>query len=146
MTVVNRGDCNTHGVEISAAWKPLQWLKTYLSYSYLDSDIDQSGMAKNLLSWRTHFDFLKDVDIDFWLRYVDDVKASRAGMSGLVLYDIDAYLTLDLRLAWQIHDQLEFIAVGQNLLNNGHVEYIQETFIAPTETPRSFYCQFKWSF
>lgn len=146
LLVVNQGENNVRGFEISAVWQPAEWLKNDISYSYLDSDVQESGMAKNQVSLRTGIDLPNNVDVDFWLRYVDDVKASRSGPIGLELYDIDGHLSLDIRLAWQMNKRLEFSVVGQNLLESGHVEFVQEAFIEPTEIPRSFYAQFRYSF
>ncbi len=146
LLIVNQGDCNVSGFEISAVWQPLPWLQTDISYSYLDSNVQESGMVQNQVSLRTSIDLPNNVDVDLWLRYVDDDKANRSTSEGLLLYDIEDYLSLDLRLAWQMNERLELSVVGQNLLDSGHVEFVQEAFIAPTEIPRSFYVQFRYSF
>ena len=54
-------------------------------------------------------------------------------------YQIDDYVTLDVRLGWMITPKIELSLVGQNLLEKSHVEYVQEAFGLPTEVGRSFY-------
>jgi len=36
--------------------------------------------------------------------------------------------------------------VGANLLDDRHLEYVQEAFTLPVEIERSIYGQLKWSF
>jgi iron complex outermembrane receptor protein len=41
---------------------------------------------------------------------------------------------------------VELSLVGQNLLDNQHLEYIQETFTQATEVQRSVYGKVVWEF
>jgi iron complex outermembrane receptor protein len=51
--------------------------------------------------------------LDLRLRYVDDLPAR----------SLDAYTTLDARLAWRPRTQIELALVGQNLLSPRHAEF-----------------------
>ena len=60
---------------------------------------------------------------------------------------IDSYFTLDIRLAWRPDDKVEIVIVGQNLLDNEHLEYVQEVFAPlPTEVERGVYGKIIWQF
>ena len=142
----NQGRGVVQGLELSAGWQPIQWLKTDISYSYLDTDISYSFVPEHQFSLRVGLDLPHDFEADIWLRYTGEVEARQSSPGGFVPYDIDAYLTIDIRLAWQVTPNLELIAVGQNLLDPGHIEFIQEAFIEPTEVPRSIYGQVRYKF
>jgi iron complex outermembrane receptor protein len=66
--------------------------------------------------------------------------------SDSVIYDIDDYATLDLRLGWRICPDLEFFLTGQNLLQDSHLEFVQEAFSYPVEVPRSAYAGLTYKF
>ena len=53
---------------------------------------------------------------------------------------VDSYHTLDIRLGWRLNDNIELAIVGQNLIDDHHLEFIPE-FIdtAPTEVERGVY-------
>lgn len=59
---------------------------------------------------------------------------------------IDPYFSLNLRLGWRPGKDLEFSLVGANLLDKGHLEFVQEAYTFPVEVQRSLYGQVKWSF
>ncbi|GAB6907063.1 TonB-dependent receptor [Desulfosarcina cetonica] len=139
---VNGFSTQTYGAEVAVAWHATDWMRVNLSYSYLESDFEDSvqlGKApKNQVSLRTAFTLREDLDLDFWLRYVDDATTAYID-SASGFYTLDAYLTLDLRLAWRPIDSLELAIVGQNLLDNSHLEFVQEAYSPPSEVPSSIY-------
>lgn len=143
---INQGGGNIHGLEISAGWQATQWLKANISYSWLDTDIPESQSPEHQLSIRAGFDLTEDLNADIWIRYVDDIEARQSVSGGVIPYHIDDYLTIDLRAAWRITDSIEIILAAQNLLDSGHMEFVQNAFIAPTTVPRSFYGQLKYRF
>jgi len=60
--------------------------------------------------------------------------------------EIDSYFTLDLRLAWRPNDKVEIALVGQNLLDDEHPEFVQESFTMPTEVECGVYGKITWKF
>ena len=60
--------------------------------------------------------------------------------------EISDYTTLDIRLAWRPRPGIELALVGQNLLQDNHLEYVQEILTMPTEVPRGIYAKIEWSF
>ena len=56
-------------------------------------------------------------------------------------------MRFDLGLAWQIRPEVELSLWGQNLLDSGHVEFIDSFFVVdPIEVPTSVFAQFKVEF
>ena len=149
----------TYGLELAAVLQAADWWRWDLAYSYLWIDIDTRDKADEIhnndgpqhqVSLRSTVNFSKDLDIDFWFRYVDDVKAldaSQLDATTMSRTEIDSYLTLDIRLAWRPDDEVEIALVGQNLLDNEHPEYVQESFAPlPTEVERGVYGKVTWRF
>lgn len=111
-----------------------------MNYSYLNSDLEDSGQVRDepmhMLSMRTAIDLSKNPDFHIRLRYVGDVTAIYKLYSE-ELYEIDAYAALDLLPAFRPDKHWELSLVGQNLTDSGHMEFVQESFIQATEVPRN---------
>ena len=148
----NRFKAETCGIELAAMYQAADWWRLDLAYSYLNMDIDtnhndnQYGEeARHQVSLRSAIN-LGNVDLDLWLRYVDDVKSVNSRTPETGRWEIDDYVTLDVRLAWQVKNNLELALVGRNLLDDAHPEYIQENFINPTEIERSLHGKITYQF
>ena len=86
----------------------------------------------------------RDLQLDLWLRWLDEGQATSAlAMHGL---PVEAVTTLDARLAWQAREGLELAITGQNLLEDHHPEYLAESFVLPSELPRSASATATWKF
>ncbi|MBN2398544.1 MAG: TonB-dependent receptor [Deltaproteobacteria bacterium] len=135
----NTFSARTSGAEMSGTWQAVDWLKFDLAYTYLDSDMEEGEMVgeepTHTVSLRTAVNLRKDLDLDIWVRYVDGVDRIYVTDP----YPIDAYMTLDLRLAWRPVAGVELAVVGQDLLNGDHLEFVQENFTRPTEIERRVY-------
>ena len=145
----------TYGLELAAVWQAADWWQWDMAYSYLwiDIDADFEGGDKqhndgpqHQVSLRSAVNLSKDLDLDLWLRYVDDVKAINSRNREGSRTEIDSYLTLDIRLAWRPYDKVEIALVGQNLLDDEHPEFMQESFTMPTEVERGVYGKVTWQF
>lgn len=142
----------TYGLELAAMYQATDWWRLDLAYSYLYTAIDTNNNdgqygedPRHQISLRSAMN-MGDVDLDIWLRYVDDIKSFNIRSNGTERWEIDDYVTLDVRLAWQARSDLELALVGQNLLDEAHLEYIQENFINPTEVERSVYGKITYQF
>ena len=145
----------TYGLELAAVWQAADWWQWDMAYSYLWIDIDTCSEAQkgqtndgpqHQVSLRSAVNLSKDLDLDLWLRYVDDVKAINSRNREGSRTEIDSYLTLDIRLAWRPYDKVEIALVGQNLLDDEHPEFMQESFTMPTEVERGVYGKVTWQF
>jgi iron complex outermembrane receptor protein len=156
----NEASGETYGVELAADWRPYPWWQLQLNYTYLrmnlrdkaGADVVQGAVAvegaspRQQVSLRSGFNPLPDVDLDFWLRYVDRLPCSGYPRAGFTTY-IPAYVALDARLAWRPWPSVELSLVGQNLLDSKHPEIAQETLAPPvSEVPRSVYAKIDWRF
>ncbi|MDO6462162.1 TonB-dependent receptor [Granulosicoccaceae sp. 1_MG-2023] len=149
---VNRGSITTRGFESSVQWRQSQTLDFKLSYSWFEQDDFSGGQQafttgpnpKHMLSLRSAWDLSDSLELDLWYRYMDETVTIDPVTSSPA--QIDAYASLDARLAWQYNKDLELALVGQNLLEDQHQEYVPEQFSYPAEIPRSFYLSLKAMF
>nr|WP_320014560.1 TonB-dependent receptor [uncultured Desulfobacter sp.] len=148
----NMSNAQSWGAEIAvelATGKKVKWTLAY-SLTCHDYDNDQDfeidyGFTKHQVSLKGHFDLTKNMTLDAWLRYVGKTNANYV-FSETLIYEIDDYATLDLRLGWKIRPDLEFFLTGQNLLQDSHLEFVQEAFSYPVEVPRSAYAGLTYKF
>ena len=143
-----------YGIELAGAWQTTDWWRWDIAYSYLKTRIETSKELndnpqievgpRHQVSFRSAMNFRKDLDLNLWLRYVDDVKAMNATSNWVS--EIDSYLTLDACLTWRPIKDLEFSLVAQNLLDDEHPEYTQESFTLPTEVERGVCGKVTWRF
>jgi iron complex outermembrane receptor protein len=155
-SIQNSMTAQSLGAEWLAHWEPAPWWKMDLTYTFVKTHFrsllgplnfsSEKGMTpQQQVSFRSGFDIGRNVDLDFWLRYVDrlPLHGTATGDSPAVL----AYVTLDTRLAWRPYSGLELSLVGQNLLSGGHAEMEQELFSPPrTKIPRAMYVKLDWHF
>jgi iron complex outermembrane receptor protein len=144
----------SYGAELAMDWKPFPIWRLQLGYTFLKMNLrgdtyGAPGLAQsspeNQVSLRSELSLPHDMAFDLWFRYVDSILS---GFPDLRLaQSVNAYATLDARLAWKPLRGLELSLVGQNLLETGHVEFIQESFgPLPTLIPRSVYFKLEWQF
>ncbi len=141
---VNQGTATTRGFEAAIFWRPTSWWSWDLSYSrYQQKQSDNlegyliGPNPDNLISLHTMLDLGSSTDLDLWVRYTGETETIDALTNSRGV--IDDYVTLDARLAWRMNDRLELSLVGQNLLEDSHLEYIPEQFTYPARVPRSIY-------
>lgn len=138
----------TYGVEIATIWQMLDWWRWDLNYSWLHTHLNPMGLdltgisPQQRMSLRGALSPWKNIDLDFWFRYVDPNFS--VGSFGKT--HINGYVTLDLRAAWRPIKNIEFSLVGQNLLQQSHLEYVAENQTLPTTIDRGVYGKISWGF
>ncbi len=150
LNFTNKLHGNTYGIEISTVWQMLDWWRWDANYSWLHTQLvdtlnnnPQTGISpEQRVSLRGALSPRKDIDLDFWLRYVD--TSLTVGSFGDT--HIKGYVTLDLRTAWRPYQGIELSLVGQNLLAQNHLEYVQENQTLPTAIDRGMYGKISWNF
>ncbi len=131
---------------MALAYEVSEFFKCDLAYSLnLADQADAGGFPKHQVSARGQFNLTQDLELDLWLRYVDTISAAYI-LNENREYEIDDYLTMDVRLGWRITPQVELSLVGQNLLESTRVEYVQETFSLPVEIDRSLFAKLTYRF
>ncbi|MCG8683938.1 MAG: TonB-dependent receptor [Desulfobacterales bacterium] len=133
----------TYGIEAAVSTAVTDYLKMHLAYSFLDYDFKDGsvgGFPRHQASLRGQFSFGSSLEFDVWFRYVDDMDATYM-FSDTGWYEVDAYLTMDMRFGWKIRPNMELDLIGQNLLDDSRVEFAQEAFSQVTEVERSLFAK-----
>lgn len=136
----NAGEGRSYGVEVLADWEPSSAWRLHTSYSYLKMRrIDQeSGLvdrSPHVLQLRSHSMLSARWSLDGALRSVSERP----------IQDIDGYVELDVRLAWDAGRGLELSLIGQNLLHAEHQEGITRIVRHPAaQMQRGVYGQVRW--
>jgi iron complex outermembrane recepter protein len=135
----------SYGGELSAWWQVLDNWKLIAGYAFIDieteisdsSSIDIAAVTgidgkspEHSFSLRSQWDVTPKIDCDIWLRHVDELPA----------LDVDAYTTVDVRLAWRPRRDIELSLVGRDLVDESHQEFRWY------EVERSVYARLAWEF
>ncbi|MRR07707.1 MAG: TonB-dependent receptor, partial [Deltaproteobacteria bacterium] len=147
----NKMHGETYGVEVAADWLALDWWRLQAAYSYLEMRMHlnpdsnsqfylgftQGTSPQHQGSLRSSMDLGRNIELDLWARYVDRLPE----------FDVEHYVTFDVRLAWKPTRNLEISLVGKNLADNQHPEF-KSTIIdtLPTDVERSYYGKITWRF
>ena len=149
-TTDNKMKAEVYGMEVAINWLAIDWWRLQVAYTYLQMQLyldedsrdtiseDAEGESPhNQISVRSSMYLPMDLELNLWTRYVDNLSSQ----------DINSYVTLDVRLGWMPHKQLEVSIVGQNLFDNNRQEF-KPDFIdtSPTEVERSVYGSIIWRF
>ena len=143
----NIGDAVAYGFELAAEYQLRSWWRLRSAYglTIVEADSESSsttalvsaeglenGTPRNQALVRSSMDLLEAVELDFTVRYVDEVER----------FELPSYTAVDVRLGWQLADGVELSLVGQNLLDGGHPEYQSEGGSpSATEVPRSVFAR-----
>ncbi len=140
----------THGIEITMNWKPLdRWTlspgyafeQVHMHTSPLSRDTTTAAAVEgsspaNSAQLRSHVDLCKGVTWDASIFFVD--RLTDPG--------ITAYTRLDTNASWQVREGLVISLVGQNLLKDHHLEFDQIEATRSTLIGRSIFTKFTWRF
>ena len=131
----------TYGGEASVTVTPMEQWRLTASYSLLREIIetpenDAPSDPKHQVTLRTSYDFTKRASADVQLRFVDGITGA------------PAYVTADVRLAYQVTDALEVSLTGQNLFQGEHQEGNPtiSPYVTTAEVPRGVYGKVTWRF
>lgn len=152
-TVGNYRQVKSYGLEMAANYRVnFDWrLQTSYSANQFDVRYDQNEPwfrdplteqnfnPQHTLSLRSLYNISSEIELDAWARYVDEIYVDQR--------TIPAYFTLDLRLGWHPHKDLEFSISGQNLLDNHHPEFSDVLYIpVASQIQRGYLAQVTWYF
>jgi len=147
----NLENAEAHGLEIAANWKVTdRWT---LSPGY---DFERIHAASTPLSQdketplsdegsdphvharlRSHFQLSKQLDWDASVFFVDRINFQH----------VPSYTRLDTGLSWRWREGLSFSLVGQNLLRDHHLEFVDSSAASrSTQIKRSAYAKITWRF
>ena len=162
----NDEQAQTWGAELAADWRPLNWMRMQLAYTYLRMNFQQNNVSgsagagaalnlgfptedgrspRNRVSLRTSIDLPFALELDVWFRYVDGIP-NISVINSEQLPKVKNYVAFDVRLGWKPHENIELALVGRNLNDPEHLEYLNENASFPTQVPRSVHAQLNWQF
>ena len=155
----------TYGAEVTATWQVTDTWRLYGAYSFLQMQLqaDERLTRANKKSAEaaegrspahqvylsSSWDLPHDFEFDLIGRFVDRLQGFNQGTASSVFPDeIDAYFSLDARLAWRPTKHLELSIVGQNLLDSHHPEFGTDVTLktALVQMRRGVYAQVTWRF
>jgi iron complex outermembrane recepter protein len=141
----------THGVEIAANWKITDRWTLSPGYDFERIHMHNSPSSQDTQTapetdgsdphvqaqLRSHVELSQKWSWDASAYFVDR----------LVAQNVPSYTRLDTGLSWRWKEGLSFRLVGQNLLRDRHVEFIDSTGASrSTEIKRSAYAKITWQF
>ncbi len=140
------GEC--YGGELVAQWQPRERLRLRLAYSLARTQLhttkpdpfeyerDEVTTPRNTVSLQVLHSLGKDWDLDTSVRYIDTVA----------YYQIPAYFSADLRLAWHPTPSFEAALIGSDLLAPSHPEYRPAVVNQSMRLPRSGEVRLTWHY
>jgi iron complex outermembrane receptor protein len=138
VTFCNQTRGESHGAEVSLRWDATERARLSAAYSYLDVDLDgvdltdQYTSPENQLSVRSYLDLLESLEVNAAAYYVDHVEAG----------EVPSYVRLDVGLTWRPRSNVDVAVWGQNLLESGHLEFVDTFFVIDgVEVERGVYGQ-----
>jgi iron complex outermembrane recepter protein len=155
LQLINGESAKTWGAELAADWRPLDWMRFHLAYTFLDTEFDQVSAGffplgdqrdpMHQVSLRSSFDLSPTVELDLWARYQARIPDSTV-TNPAIPPEVGDYVAFDVRLGWRPFRHLELSLAGRNLNDSGHLEFLQEFATFPTQVERSIYGQIRWDF
>ncbi len=143
-TVVNNTSAISYGFETTATCQLSETWRLFASYSLFEIQtqsptVSTAGTTSphNQVYVRSSWDLKRNVQFDLIGRYVDQIAAP----------SVPAYIEMDSRIGWQATKNLEFSVVGQNLIHNHHLEFV-DVFggLVSTEVRRGWYAMVSWTY
>jgi iron complex outermembrane receptor protein len=144
----NNLEGHSYGAELSTSYQVLSWWRLRGGYTLVKTDLrvksgrtdfnnalNETADPEHQFSVRSSMDLTKKVELDLRLRWVDSFVFNNAGTPDTV----PSYFELDVRLAWRPTENLELSIVGQNLLNDQHLEYVIASPNPRAEIERGIY-------
>ncbi|WP_419835996.1 TonB-dependent receptor plug domain-containing protein [Endozoicomonas atrinae] len=151
-TLENGLDATTYGLELALDWSATDWWRIKSDITLLQVDatrLDEQDFSRQteslveglsaevLANVRSMMDLSSNWRLDTWVRYVGKNKSA----------DVDAYAALDMQLAHQFNEELEFSLVGKNIFESSRLEFNEYfTGLVATEIEESWYAQVQWKF
>jgi iron complex outermembrane recepter protein len=151
LTYKNLGYQEEHGFEVAANWKVTTHWTVSPGYDFERIHAHVSAASQDTVTaletegsdphvhaqLRSHFDLSRRLTWD----------ASAYFTNRLLFQDVPAYTRLDTGLSWQWKEGISLSLVGQNLLKDHHLEFVDSVGATRSaEIKRSVYTKFTWLF
>jgi iron complex outermembrane receptor protein len=146
ITFLNGVEGDTYGLELTATYQALPQWRLRAGYTYFHKDLEVKATSRDLnngsvesndpqhqVLLQSTLDLGSRVEVDGVARYVDRLPNPR----------VPSYVSVDLRLGWQVTEAIELSLVGQNLLEDEHLEFIPAS-PAARQIERGFHARVTW--
>lgn len=151
LTHDNRLHGDTRGLEFGAKWSPVAWWQAYVCYSLLrmklhpDADLPTTTRTMSQAAERqspqqqvylqSSWNLTGNVELDVTGRFVDRLDGFQQ--------PVEDYLSMDVRFGWRPVQRITFEIIGQNLLDERHLEVGGSVLAGPLhEMERGVYANF----
>jgi iron complex outermembrane receptor protein len=132
----------SYGGELSATWQVLSQWQLRGGYTFLKKDLSVKSTSQDLNKGSAESN---DPEHQFLLQSVVAI-AKKIEWGTVIRYigklpkpAVKAYTGLDVRIGWKITSVFEINLIGQNLLNQQHLEFIPSSSKAPREIERGLF-------
>jgi iron complex outermembrane receptor protein len=146
-TQANKLQGETYGVELLANYHLTDWWRWQVGYTFLEIQLWPKPGSVDMVSevvaegssphhkvfWRSLMNLPANIEFDTVLGYIGALPSQ----------NVNSYVALDVRLGWRPTKNLELAVVGQNLLDNRHLEFSSSI---PTEIQRGVYGKVTWRY
>lgn len=145
----NLAEGKGYGAELAVNLVLVDPWRVAFSYSYLTLELQnkpggvsqgvhapEGAFPQNQFRIQSYLDLSRAFELDAFLYYVDELPSQQT----------PSFTKLDFRFAWKATESLELALVGQNLLDDNHLEYGSINNPATSSlTERSALVQIRWS-
>jgi len=104
------------------------------------------GSPQHQVSLRTSISLAENWRLNLWGRYIDSTTTWDQSQQPWLALALNDYCLLDANLIWAPNRHLVLMLAGQNLVNNGQLQYRSEYSTPATEIERGVYGKLTWRF
>jgi iron complex outermembrane recepter protein len=143
----NTWESTALGLEMTAAWQPVDWARFQFSSSFMNINKNSDGSTYSVnnrdprfqCAFRGAFDISPVLELDVWLRYSDSFLGAYKYQS------IDSYVAMDVRFAYKPYKNVELAFIANNLNDPQHPEFFDKDADL-LQVERTFWLQGKLKF
>jgi iron complex outermembrane recepter protein len=140
----------SHGLEMAVKWKITDRWTLSPGYAFNRIHMQTRALSQDMSTMestdgsdphvtaqlRSHLSLSERFDWDVSAYYVDR----------LVFQGVPSYTRLDTELSWRLREGLSLSVVGQNLIKDHHLEFVNESGATSALTKRSAYAKLTWQY
>jgi len=143
---VNDGSAQTHGLELTVSWKPIErWTLSSAVTELRGSRRAAEASPRHLFNVQSRFNLSHNMELDSGLYHYGALPIQATVSAGSPPMGLPAFNRVDVGLSWQATSQWSLAVWGRNLQSAAHVESLATSFDGlGTEVPRSVSFKVMW--
>lgn len=139
-----------YGTEIAATWNVTDNWKLIGSYSLLELQLQATNAGAQLGQLRAFQDASPEhqVQLRSYYNITRNLRFNAMGyfVSRLTEGNVPSYFRADANVDWEPVDRLHLMVGVQNIIDNHHPEFANNSFFTASETPRTFFARLTYEF